>query len=112
MSELSNEIIEELNSELISKLFHGLSNPVRLKIVLSLLDSEKNVSQLVDLLGMKQAQVSNQLACLKWCGYITMRQEGKFIYYQISDERIRKIIELAREVVLDNADHIRCCTRM
>jgi DNA-binding transcriptional ArsR family regulator len=112
MSKLSIEIIEELNSELISKFFHGLSNPARFKIVLSLLESEKNVSQLVDLLGMKQAQISNQLACLKWCGYITMRQEGKFIYYQITDERIRKIIELAREVVSDNADHIRCCTRM
>lgn len=61
---------------------------------------------------MKQAQVSNQLACLKWCGYITMRQEGKFIYYQITDDRIRKIIELAREVVSDNADHIHFCTRM
>ena len=98
--------------ELLEVVNTTLSNPARFKIVLSLLESEKNVSQLVDLLGMKQAQISNQLACLKWCGYITMRQEGKFIYYQITDERIRKIIELAREVVSDNADHIRCCTRM
>lgn len=112
MSMFSNVIIEELNSELISKFFHGLSNPARFKIALSLLESEKNVSQLVDLLGMKQAQISNQLSCLKWCGFVTARQEGKFIYYQITDERIRKIIDLARVVVADNADHIRCCTRM
>jgi DNA-binding transcriptional ArsR family regulator len=87
---------EELHSELNAKFFHGLSNPVRLKIVLNLLDSEKNVSTLVDELGMKQSQISNQLACLKWCGLVTSRQEGKFIYYQINDERIRKINDLAR----------------
>ncbi len=112
MNETSNIILEELNSELISKFFHGLSNPTRFKIALSLIESEKNVSQLVDLLGMKQAQISNQLACLKWCGFVTTRQEGKFIYYQITDERIREIIELARQVVADNAEQIRCCTRM
>jgi DNA-binding transcriptional ArsR family regulator len=61
-----------------------------------LLDSEKNVSKLVDELGMKQSQISNQLAFLKWCGLVTSRQEGKFINYQINDERICKINDLAR----------------
>lgn len=104
--------LEGLHHELLAKFFHGLSNPARFKIALSLLESEKNVGQLVDELGMKQAQISNQLACLKWCGYVSTRQEGKFVYYRITDDRIRKIIELAREVVADNAEHINCCTRI
>lgn len=104
--------LNELQGELISKFFHGLSNPTRFKIALSLMESEKNVSQLVDELGMKQSQISNQLACLKWCGYVSSRQEGKFVYYQITDERIRTIIELARQVVADNAEQINSCTRI
>ncbi|MEC1158915.1 MULTISPECIES: ArsR/SmtB family transcription factor [Bacillaceae] len=104
--------LEDLQHELIAKFFHGLSNPARFKIAVSLLESEKNVSQLVHELGMKQSQISNQLACLKWCGYVSTRQEGKFIYYRITDERIRNIIELARQVVADNAEHINCCTRI
>lgn len=104
--------LEEMQQELIAKFFHGLSNPSRFKIALALLESEKNVTQLVDELGMKQSQISNQLACLKWCGFVTARQDGKFVYYRITDDRIRRMIELAHEVVADNAERINCCTRM
>ncbi len=108
----ASENIADLNSELIAKFFHGLSNPTRFKIASALLNSKKNVSQLVEELGIKQSQISNQLVCLKWCGYVSARKEGKFIYYQITDERVRKLIELARQIVADNAEHINCCTRM
>lgn len=99
-------------TEIYAKFFHGLSNPTRFKIVEALLDEEMNVSQLVDVIGASQSQVSNQLACLKWCGYVTSRQEGKYILYRISDERVRTILQLAKEIVADNAAHIRSCTRM
>lgn len=104
--------LSALNHELVAKFFHGLANPSRFKIAISLLDAEKNVSQLMEELGMKQSQISNQLACLKWCGYVTTRQEGKYVFYRITDERIRKIIETARMVVADHVEHISCCTRM
>lgn len=104
--------LKELSSELIAKFFHGLSNPARLKIALALLNDKKTVSELVKELGMKQSQISNQLVCLKWCGYVSARKEGKFVYYQITDERVKKIIEMARKIVADNAENINCCTRM
>ncbi|WP_018133550.1 ArsR/SmtB family transcription factor [Effusibacillus pohliae] len=104
--------VQAIQSELFAKFFHGLSNPTRYRIVEILLNGEKSVGELVELLGAKQSQVSNQLACLKWCGYVTSRQEGKYIYYSIADERVRMIIELARQVVADNAAHINSCTRM
>jgi DNA-binding transcriptional ArsR family regulator len=98
--------------EIYSKFFHGLSNPTRLRIVELLLDGEKSVTQLVELLGATQSQVSNQLACLKWCGYVNSRQDGKYVLYRISDVRVRQIVQLAKEIVADNAEHIRSCTRM
>lgn len=112
--------MEELNSahgsaaqaEVYAKFFHGLSNPTRLRIVQALLDKEMNVSQLVDLLSVSQSQVSNQLACLKWCGYVNSRHDGKYILYRISDERVRHILLFAKGIVADNAEHIRACTRM
>ena len=112
IQDMATRDMEELNSELIAKFFHGLSNPARFKIALALLNDKKTVSELVNELGMKQSQISNQLLCLKWCGYVSARKEGKFIYYQITDERVKKIIEMAREIVADNAEHINCCTRM
>lgn len=101
-----------VQTEIYAKFFHGLANPTRLKIVEALLDREMNVSQLLDAVGASQSQVSNQLACLKWCGYVTSRQQGKYILYRISDERVRTILQLAMEIVADNAEHIRSCTRM
>ncbi|MDA8351693.1 MAG: metalloregulator ArsR/SmtB family transcription factor [Firmicutes bacterium] len=103
---------EQLQGELVSKFFHGLANPTRLKIVLALLDKEKRVGQLVEELGIKQSQISNQLACLKWCGFVTSRQEGKCVYYRVTDSRVRDLIQIARQVVADNAEHINACTRM
>lgn len=101
-----------IQTEIYAKFFHGLSNPTRLKIVEELLDRELNVSELVSATGASQSLVSNQLACLKWCGYVTSRQEGKYVLYRISDERVRTIVQLAKEIVASNAEHIRCCTRM
>lgn len=99
--------------ELHAKFFDGLANPTRLKIIELLLErGEMNVSQITEAVGMSQSQVSNQLACLKWCGYVTSRSEGKFVYYRVTDPRIREIIRLARAVVADNAEHVRSCTRM
>jgi DNA-binding transcriptional ArsR family regulator len=106
------EIRDDISSEIYAKFFHGLSNPTRFRIVQSLLEKDKNVSELMEELGIKQSQVSNQLACLKWCGYVGTRQEGKYVYYQIKDERIKEILNLVAEVVGDNAAHISNCTRM
>lgn len=99
-------------NELMAKFFHGLSNPTRLKIVSALVNDKKNVSELVRELGIKQSQISNQLVCLKWCGYVSATKEGRFIYYQVTDDRIKEMVALARQIVSDNAEHISCCTRM
>ena len=99
-------------AEIYAKFFHGLSNPTRLKIVEALLEGERSVGQLIEIVGASQSLISNQLACLKWCGYVASRQQGKFMLYRIADGRVRSILQLAREIVADNAEHIRCCTRM
>lgn len=99
-------------SPVFAKFFHGLAHPVRLRIVTLLVDGEKNVGELTRILGLRQAHVSNHLACLKWCGFVTTRQEGRSVYYGVVDPRIREIVALGQGVVRDNAAHIAACTRM
>lgn len=99
--------------EITAKFFHGLSDLTRMRIVeLLLAEGEKNVSELVAILGQPQSRISNHLACLRWCGYVDSRREGKFIYYRVSDPRVRQILALARGVIADNAAAIVSCTRM
>lgn len=105
--------LENRQRELHAKFFDGLANPTRLRIVELLLErGEMNVSEIIEAVQMSQGQVSNQLGCLKWCGYVTSRNEGKFVYYRVTDARIRNLIDVARAVVADNAEHIRTCTTM
>ncbi len=99
--------------EITAKFFHGLSDLTRLRIVELLLDEgEKNVGELVSILGQPQSRVSNHLACLRWCGYVDSRREGKFVYYRVSDPRVRQLLDLARGVIADNAAAILSCTRI
>ena len=95
-----------------AKFFHGLSDLTRLRIVEVLLEGEKNVSELVAVLGQPQSRVSNHLACLRWCGYVDSRRDGKFVYYRVADPRVRQLLDLARSIIADNAAAIHSCTRM
>jgi DNA-binding transcriptional ArsR family regulator len=105
--------LAEQRQEITAKFFHGLSDLTRLKIVERLLNQgEQSVSELVSALGQPQSRVSNHLACLRWCGYVDSRRDGKFVYYRVSDPRVRQLVELAREVIADHAAAILTCTRM
>ncbi len=98
--------------ELEARFFKVLGDPTRLQILEHLLDGEKNVGELVQLLEMSQSRVSNHLACLRWCGLMQTRREGRQIYYDVADERVREIVGLARAMIADNAAHVLSCTRI
>ena len=98
--------------QLTAKFFRGLGDPTRLKILELLLQRERNVTELVNLLKVPQGRLSNHLACLSWCGYVTTRRQGRNRYYRVADKRVRKILELARDMVAVNAEHIWACTRL
>ncbi|MFQ5840630.1 MAG: ArsR/SmtB family transcription factor [Candidatus Methylomirabilales bacterium] len=109
-SRLPTSELEQL--ELAAKFFRGLGDPTRLKILELLFAQERTVSELVKILGVPQGRVSNHLACLKWCGYVATRPEGRHIHYRIADKRIHKVLALARRMVADNAARIWACTRI
>jgi DNA-binding transcriptional ArsR family regulator len=108
---VTNPTLEQL-TEIEAKFFRGLSDPTRLKILRHLLNGEKCVSELVELLNRPQGRISNHLACLAWCGYVTARQDGRNVYYRITDERVQKILKLADGIIGDNAERITACTRI
>ena len=97
---------------ILMKFFKGLGDPTRLRIVEALLGRERNVSELIQLIRVPQSNISNHLACLKWCGYITTRKEGTTVYYQIADERVQQVVKLARSIIADHAEHLYACTRI
>src|SRR5215470_17009000 len=88
---------------LTGRFFQVLSDPTRVRIIELLLEQERNVSELVTLLGVQQGRVSSHLACLRWCGFIQTRREGKYIYYRIADARVHELMRLAHGLLADHA---------
>jgi ArsR family transcriptional regulator, cadmium/lead-responsive transcriptional repressor len=102
-----------LETDLVAKYFRGLGDPIRLRI-LELLqqESELSVGALVERLGLPQPQVSNHLACLRWCGFVEARREGRKVLNRIADARVEAMLELAQSLLADNADHVAACCRI
>ena len=94
--------------DLLAKYFRTLGNPTRLRILELLRERERPVGELVRHLRMTQPYVSNQLACLRWCGLVTTRRDHRTIYYRL-DERVEQILGLAHSLLADNAEHVAAC---
>jgi DNA-binding transcriptional ArsR family regulator len=56
--------------------------------------------------------VSNHLACLRWCGFTEARRDGRTIYNHIADERVEAMLDLAKSLLADNAEHVASCCRI
>jgi DNA-binding transcriptional ArsR family regulator len=97
--------------DLQAKLFRGFADPSRLSILEALLEQERTVSDLVETTGFTQPNVSNHLSCLRDCGLVTVRQQGRFSYYSVSDDRVAKLLLLADELLADVAKGVYECTR-
>ena len=72
----------------------ALAHEGRLLILCYLSSGEKSVTELEQLLGSRQAAVSQQLARLRLEGLVTCRREGKAIYYSLGDPRAARTIGL------------------
>jgi len=97
--------------ELQAKLFRGFADPSRLSILQALRNSERTVSELVQSTGLTQPNVSNHLSCLRDCGLVSLRQQGRFAYYSLSDDRVAQLLGLADELLADVARGVYECTR-
>ncbi len=100
-------------TDLVAKYFRGLGDPTRLRI-LELLGRERELSvgELVARLGLPQPTVSTHLACLRWCGFVEARRERRVVHYRIADGRVVSMLDLARSLLEDNAEHVAACRRI
>ena len=72
----------------------AMSHERRLMILCHLAEGEKSVTELEQLLGVRQSAVSQQLARLRFEGLVDYRRDGKAMIYSIADDRVREIAEL------------------
>jgi DNA-binding transcriptional ArsR family regulator len=87
--ELTDSHIEE-----IARLFGVLAEPSRLKILRTLMDSPATVSELIEITGMKQGNVSKHLGVLLSARFVARQQSGNFARYSIIDPKLKALCNL------------------
>lgn len=81
-------------------LFHSLSDPTRLAIARHLAGGERRVVDLARELGLPQSTVSSHLACLRDCGLVSGRPEGRQVFYTLAAPELLGDLFTAAETVL------------
>ena len=87
-------------SEFKVEFLRGLADNTRLKIIQSLKDREKSVSELVKEVGGSQSNISTHLKLLKTTGIVKSHNEGKYVYYSLQDETIYDFLSKLEEMLL------------
>ena len=83
----------------LAEFFKIFGDTTRIRILYALLEKELCVGDLAQLLGLTQTACSHQLRVLKNNKLVRFRREGKTVYYSLSDDHVRSIIETGMEHV-------------
>lgn len=92
-----NKLLSDEDFDVLSLFFKAFSHPLRLKILLILYlakDRKLCVSNLVDLLGVSQPNVSQHLFILRSAGLVECERDKNFVCYTLRSRLAEKIIDL------------------
>lgn len=79
---------------MIADFFKVLSEVSRLQIVCTLKEGEKNVSEIIEITGLGQANVSKHLKLITQAGIVTRTQQGVNVVYAIANPLVFSLCDL------------------
>ena len=100
-----------MNQELKAKLFRGFADTSRFRVLEALRNGPRCVSELVKGTGLSQSNLSMHLACLRECGLVRSRRNGRFVHYELADQSVSRLLRAADHVLTRVARQIEACPR-
>jgi DNA-binding transcriptional ArsR family regulator len=98
----------ETRDAAMARLGRAIADPVRCRLLVALLDGPGYPAQLAETLGLKRANVSNHLSCLRGCGLVVATYQGRQVRYEISDPHLATALKELLAVVLAVAPTAEC----
>ena len=90
-------------------LFHSLSDPTRLAIVQRMAGGEVRVGDLTRELGLAQSTVSAHVACLRDCGLVEGRAQGRSVYYSLTRPELMDVLAAAEVLLAATGNAVSLC---
>ncbi len=106
---LSDEVVAELESDRdvspelermmrrardASDFLKALAHENRLILLCLLAERERSVTELEELLSLRQTTVSQQLARLRLDDLVTTRRDGRTVYYSLADAQLKQFVQV------------------
>jgi DNA-binding transcriptional ArsR family regulator len=96
--------IDPLVIERAARVIRVVGHPLRLRLLEALEGGDRNVTELVNAVGVSQAMVSQQLGILRAEGVVGARRDGARVYYRITEPKVSRILACIRECDLPELD--------
>jgi len=90
-------------------LFRSLGDPARVAIVRRLAAGEVRVAELTRDLGLAQSTVSSHVACLKECGLVAGRMEGRRVFYSLARPELLDMLTAAETLLAATGNAVTLC---
>lgn len=90
-------------------LFHSLADETRLRIVQRLARGEARVVDLTGELALAQSTVSKHLACLRDCGLVDYRAEGRQSFYALTHPELMDLLASAEQLLAATGHAVALC---
>ncbi|ORW73356.1 Cd(II)/Pb(II)-sensing metalloregulatory transcriptional regulator CmtR [Mycobacterium saskatchewanense] len=84
----------------LARVGRALADPTRCRILVALLGGAGYPGQLASRLGLTRSNVSNHLSCLRGCGLVAARYEGRQVRYELADPHLARALGELVQVVL------------
>jgi DNA-binding transcriptional ArsR family regulator len=85
---MPSSILDEHSAAHVAELFRAFSDTSRVQIMSALVNGEKNVNTLADLVGISESAVSHHMRGLRQMRLVVARKDGKEVYYRVEDPHI------------------------
>jgi DNA-binding transcriptional ArsR family regulator len=79
-----------------AEIFQGLAHPTRIAIVESLRSGEQSAGQLIEHLGLEQANASQHFAVLRSKQIVVSRKEGNQVFYSLRDPMLIEVLDILK----------------
>ena len=97
---LAAKLTEDQRVVQLAELFRALGDPSRLRIIAALIEGEKNVGALAELIDLSESAVSHQLRTLRQMRLVRTRKQGRAVYYTLDDDHVADLFQRGLDHVL------------
>lgn len=85
--------------QLKAEFFKTLGHPVRIRVLELLSEREHAVSEMLPVVGVEPAHLSQQLAVLRRANLVITRREGSAVYYSLTSPQVAELLKVARSIL-------------